>query len=89
MARRRISQREARAAIARAARLEQQLTRQHNAWSGEWPGGVHIGTVDFPAQDLRCEAALTARKLGHAVVVVPEPDRRRLMLFALPLQNRS
>lgn len=85
MSRRRISQREARAAIARVAVLEEQARRQRSLWAKEWPGGVHVGTIEFVQVDLRCEAAFTARKLGHAVVAVPDHDRKRLMLFAMPL----
>lgn len=85
MSRRRISQREARAAIARVRELEQMEDRRRRAWAIDYPGGVHLGDVSFDVASLIVEAARTARKLGHAVVALPDDNRKRLMLFALPL----
>ena len=85
MSRRRISQAEARAAIKRVAELEAEESRRRFVWALDWPGGVHIGSVEWNVPALVCEAALTARKLGHAIVVLPDDSRKKLMLYALPL----
>jgi len=85
MSRRRISQNDARAAIAEVSRLRKTLMDQRNVWARQWPGGVHIGTVTYTEPALVCEAAITARKLGHAVVAIPQDDRKSVYLYALPL----
>lgn len=85
MSRRRISQAEARAAIARVAELEADEDRRRRAWASDWPYGVNIGTITWDEAALVCEAAMTARRLGHAVVAVPDSTRKRIDLFALPL----
>lgn len=63
-----ISQREAHRLRKRVYELEQRAGRQNNAWCSDWPGGVHIATLSIPTDDFT--AIHTARKLGHAVVVV-------------------
>lgn len=87
MSRRHVSQREAHAAIARVKELEQVERERRSRWLTVWPGGVQIGGVDFTMPQMAIEAAVTARRLGHAVVVVPSDDRKRITLYALPLDN--
>lgn len=89
MARRRISQRDARAAIARVRVLEEQENLRRVTWRTEWPGGVHLGDITWASCMLICEAAVTARKLGHAVVALPDSNRQRMSLFALPLSPKE
>ena len=80
-----ISQREARALRKRVAELEQMERDRRKFWSRNYPGGTHIGSITWNDPSLVCEAAYTARKLGHAVVAVPADDRKTMMLYALPL----
>lgn len=54
--------------------LEATLCQQRNAWSSDWPGGVNITTLSVP--DTAYTAIEVARKLGHAVVVVADPQQR-------------
>jgi hypothetical protein len=82
-----ISQREARRLQRRVEELEAQERRRRNAWLQDWPGGAHILTLNQP-DELAGGGCLIARKLGHAVVVVPSDDLRELRLYALPLGDR-
>lgn len=77
-----ISQREARNLKKRVAELEAKFRDQLNNWSGEWPGGAHIGTIEVTAAHFNI--AKTARALGHAVVVVPV-EFPKLHLCGCPL----
>jgi hypothetical protein len=77
-----ISQREARALKRRVAQLENDFKRQRESWIAEWPGGVHIDNITV--QHAEWHIAKTARRLGHAVVVVPG-DQPQLKVYACPL----
>lgn len=77
-----ISQREAVRLQKRVAALEAIITEQRKRWTGDYPGGVHIGTVNRERDNLagRIEAA---RMLGHAVIVI-EQNTGTLEFYALP-----
>lgn len=77
-----ISQLEARRLKKRVAELESILEKQKAHWSHQWPGGVHIGTVTV--QPYEWHIADTARRLGHAVVVVPA-EFPKLHIYGCPL----
>jgi hypothetical protein len=64
-----ISQREARRLKRRVYELEREEDQRRNAWTQEWPHGVHIGETKFTADSGLIGAIRTARKLKHAVVV--------------------
>ena len=80
-----ISQREARALKKRVGELEGQLRQQRQYWAKDFPSGVWVGRVEYPNPSLTCEAAWVARKLGHAVVAIPNGERNMIELYALPL----
>lgn len=73
-----ISQREARKLRKRVAELENILQRQKRAFTSEWPSSVSIARL-IPS-DVHMACIKTARKLDHAVVVVP--DGNELVFFA-------
>lgn len=79
-----ISQREARRLRKRVDELEGEIKKQRSNWSTDWPGGVHIATVDFTSASLEIAKIQTARRLGHAVVAT-EASPSRLEFRALPL----
>lgn len=79
---RKISQREARIALRKLARLENQMDNQRKSYIQEWPGGVHIGSSN-PSIEI-ITAVKTSRKLGHAVVTI-QVNEGRLDHYALPL----
>jgi len=78
-----ISQREARRLRKRVDELEEVIRKQHMNWVRDWPGGVHIGTIDCTHKDYDTKVGV-ARKLGHAVVVTGHKSDA-LEMFALPL----
>ena len=80
MARRHISQREARAALKRVAELEEVLSAQCRSWTSEWPGGVELGYLDYGTDHWLYSAVRTARRLGHAVVATHADDGRIRLL---------
>lgn len=75
-----ISQREAMRLKKRVSDLEANLKHQRNSWSSDWPGGVNIATLTIP--ETSYEVIRTARKLGHAVVVVND-DRQSVRFMAV------
>lgn len=77
-----ISQREARRLQKRVAQLESELSNQRHVWACDWPGGVHIASQD--SVNGTAGIVRTARKLGHAVVVVAR-DNGELLFYGLPL----
>lgn len=87
MSRRRISQREARGWRKRAIAAEHKLDIQANHWVKEWPNGVHIASersvLAHTSSSIR-----TARKLGHAVVVVAREDGE-LIYYACPVAQAA
>lgn len=81
-----ITQKEARSLRARVAELEGILQDQRRHWRADWPQGVNIATVAGASdQEPALVAVRTARRLGHAVVVVDNGPR--LALLALPLEG--
>lgn len=82
-----ISQREARALRKRVQELEGIIDRQRFAWATNWPGGTHLGSVNYGEPNVLVAAARTARRLKHAVVVTCDDDNR-MELYALPLGSR-
>lgn len=86
MKRAKISQREAHQLQRQVARLENQIDQQRMAYASEWPGGVSIGWIE-PGLEV-FTAVKTARRLGHAVVVVPQ-STTHINLFALPLPTEA
>lgn len=84
-----ISQREAKRLRARVLDLESAAAKRLNAWSHEWPGGVNVDTVSVKPTEFHI--ASTARKLGHAVVVVPRLSGNdyQFLVYACPLSTPS
>jgi hypothetical protein len=78
-----ISRREARRLKKRVEELEKILDEQKRSWAREWPGGVHLGTIDCTHKDYDTKV-LVARKLGHAVVLTHH-NTDKLEMYALPL----
>ena len=65
-----ISQREARRLRKRVAELENREAIRNRRWGSEYPGGIHLDTVEV--RPVEYVVVTTARKLGHACVVVPD-----------------
>lgn len=80
-----ISQREAQRLRKRVLQLESEVTKCANAWAHEWPGGVNIDIVNVNYTEYKIVS--TARKLGHAVVVVPKINgsSHQFLVYACPL----
>jgi hypothetical protein len=80
-----ISQREAHRLRRQVERLQRREGSQRAAWSGDFGDGwVHIASMET---DLATwTAAKTARRLGHAVVVVLGSERA-LLLYAAPVKE--
>lgn len=83
MSRRKISQREARAAIARVRLLEALIHQERMLYTSFIPG-THLGNVTWGEPAAICEAVFTARRLGFAVAVKPDEDRKVLRMYAVP-----
>lgn len=81
MKRKTISQADARRLKARVHQLEGILDDQRNCYLREYPGGVHIGTIELSEMRQLLGSVWTARKLDHAVVV--SVDGTRIQLYAL------
>lgn len=77
-----ISEVEAARLKARVAELEALVESQRATWSSDWPGGVHVYTTTCEAENMATATIKTARRLGHAVVVVD--SGRELRFYALP-----
>lgn len=75
-----ISQREARRLRKRVAELEREKMLNASAWCREYIGGVNIDTITVHNMDWAIIS--TARKLGHAVVVLPG-DNSSLLVYAV------
>lgn len=67
-----ISQLEARRLKRRVDELEANERRRNNAWSGDFPGGVHVYTLTIG--DALRQTIRVSRQLGHAVVVTLSSD---------------
>jgi hypothetical protein len=86
MATKKISQREARELKKRVEQLESEENRRRARWATTYPGGVHL--MKFRAPPEFTVQITTARKLGHAVVVL-EDDHGNLNFYALPMAKGS
>jgi hypothetical protein len=75
-----ISQREAKALRKRVAELERHNEQNASAWAREYIGGVNINTI--AVKDVEWHIISTARKLGHAVIVLPT-DNFKLLVYAV------
>lgn len=82
MAKKVISQREARRLRKRVDTLESVLTNQRRSYGQEWVGGVDIGRFTF-STSFHADVIRTARRLGHAVVAVGD-DTDTVRFIALP-----
>lgn len=85
MKRKPISQAEARALRRRVEELESRENDRRRAWASAWPGGVHLSGVRMAEGTSAVREVITARKLGHAVIVLPDERANTLNLYALPL----
>lgn len=72
MARRHISQREAHRLDKRVTELMREREQNARAWSRDWVGGVHIGSIH--THDQAVAWIQTARRLGRPVVVTLDSD---------------
>jgi hypothetical protein len=78
-----ISQREARRLRKLVNELESTELGRRRSWSQDWgPGWVQIESTTLTAVEFA--AVKTARKLGHAVIVVPK-DGTDVSFFAVKL----
>lgn len=77
-----ISQREARRMRKQLAVLEEMEGERRRRWASDYPGGTHIRTMAAHPEDF--VAVTTARKLGHACIVMPG-ETNMLKVVALPL----
>ncbi|MBA8886110.1 hypothetical protein FHW12_000301 [Dokdonella fugitiva] len=87
MKRKAITQREAHALRKRVRELEDVLEGQRNAWVREWVGGTHVASFETAQADDRFAAIHTARRLGHAVVLVSN-SYRVFNAYAIQLQGK-
>jgi hypothetical protein len=76
-----ISQHQARAYRAEANRLKEVLDLQRRNWRKEWPGNCVLGRIEVGATTTAI--VQTARRLGHAVVVVE--DNGTLIMFGMEI----
>ena len=81
-----ISQREAHRLKKRVTQLEEVIRHQRVRWASEWLGGVLLCREEAVA--INHAMVKTARRLGHAVVIVPE-DEETYGFYALPLPEKS
>ena len=82
MARRHISQREARRLRQRVEALEQERASMRSRWGAEWPGGTHLWTANIDSHI--AESIRTAQVLGFPCVVRVDADKR-LRVYAVTL----
>lgn len=78
-----ISQREARRLRKRVQELEGMIAQQQSGWARDFPGGTNFWTIQR-LSEASVAAIGTARRLGHAVVVVNVNDELRC--FSLPVK---
>ena len=79
-----ITQSEARRLQRRVDELERAEAVRNNAWSSEWPGGVHVYSLAI--SDALRQTIRTAGQLGHATVVRLASDGNA-KFYACKLQN--
>jgi len=76
-----ISQREAHRLKKRVAQLESERRNMRNAWASEWRGGwINIERLAFGVESFA--KIITARKLGHAVILLPEGNGTNVLIYA-------
>lgn len=82
-----ISQLKARQLRKRVHELESAENVRRRSWSGDYPGGTNVDTIDVNHTEY-CIAD-TCRKLGHAVVIVPRINGQKyeFLVYALPLPS--
>lgn len=80
--RKKISQREARATRKELDALKREISARHTRYARDYPGGVHIATIDVSAMPEYRGRIWTAQVLQHAVVA--RLDQNDLYLFAVP-----
>lgn len=80
-----ISQHVARTLQKKVVEIERVIDQQRSGWSADWPGGVNIDVVNIDKPLYR--SMHTARRLGHALVVIPRQNSGfyELQVYALPL----
>lgn len=78
-----ISQREARRLRKQVAAFEELEMRRLRSWASEWPTGVEITNAVYDQTGAIPTAIRTARKLGHAVVVVENAGALRFVACSL------
>jgi hypothetical protein len=83
MARKTITQTEARRLQQRVRQLEDMLGKQRNAYVRDWPDGIHLGSIAMNERPRLLGGIETARKLKHAIVVTT--DNLSLNVYAVPL----
>ena len=88
MSRRTFSQTEAWNLFHKCRRLDEQEEQRRNYWAYEWATGVHIGQVQLSAESALFSAISTARKLQHAVVVIPK-NSGLIDFIAMPLAKAN
>lgn len=82
-----ISQRQARKLLARVRELESILDKQRNRWSGEWPEGVYLGSLNVAPEWLKGRID-AARLLNHAVVAATrDSDHTSIRFYGLELPH--
>lgn len=74
-----ISQREAHRLKMRVAQLEAEKQTQRRGWNRDWPSSTVIRRIT--TDDVTYTAVDIARRLSHAVVVVPDTNNQ-LVFFA-------
>jgi len=84
-----INQAEAKRLRRRVRELEDLEAQREHAWATDYPGGTHIGSADFTALPKEISAITTARKLKHAVVIVPDGNTVRFYALRLAREVRS
>lgn len=86
--RKKISQREARRLRKRVQVLQEAENARRRTWAQDYPGGVEIARTEWQTHEAIPTAVRTARKLGHAVVVMGADSTGLLRFIALPLESK-
>lgn len=85
MAHKKISQRDARSLRKRVEQLERDENQRRLVWVTDYPYGVEVARMELSADHPVRTAIVTARKLGHAVVVGCAGGDTTVRFLALPL----
>lgn len=81
--RRHVGQREAHAAVKRVAELEQQRRDERCAWSRQYPGGVHLGTITMSNRDWLLGRLEGAQMAGSVLVAKVNGAGREIEVYAV------